>query len=361
MQLWPSDYFKMPHSPRTFLFITSLVLANNASLANKIDEAEVHYIPLAPPLDRAKAQISSMAWCGDSLLLLPERPWFEIAEDDPDPKEPIATFIYQLTRTQIDNYLLGKHFSEKQVKPLIASKITLEENGIRNIVQSFDGYEAIVCSGNDIWLSIETEIKEHIFETNIVGASLSGKADKQKIRIDPSSLHRIKSQSGIDNFSDEALLFEGDYLISIHEANKTSREASSFATRINSITNERTRLPFPAISFRITDATDLDDNGYFWGINYAWSGESQWFTQVDDLAKTYGMGESHKLEKTVERLIQFRLNDKEIQRVEKAPIQLKLTQEDGRNWEGIVRYEDKGLLLITDQYPRTLLGYVKFN
>lgn len=333
-----------------------LTLSCGISLAAYAKEFTVQYIPLAPPLDQAKAQISGMTWCGDKLLLLPERPWFELEEDNQDPENEIATFLYQLNRKQIDDYLTGR-----DPKPLLASKVSLEENGVRRKLKMFDGYEAIVCAGEKIWLSIETEIGEKVYETNIVGATLSAEGDKQKISIDPSTLHRIESQSGIDNYSDEALLIKNHNLISIHEANNTPRDLPSYATHINIKTGERTRLPFPAISFRITDVTELYDDGYFWGINYAWSGEQKWFTKADSLSEKYGLGETHKLEITVERLIQFRLRDEKIERVEQAPIQLQLSQEDGRNWEGIVRYSDKGLLLITDQHPRTLLGFVEFN
>jgi hypothetical protein len=338
-----------------------LTLSCRFGIAAQAKEVAVQYIPLAAPLDRAKAQISGMTWCGDSLLLLPERPWFEVAQDNPDPEGTIATFVYQLSRAQIDHYLSNKTPSDKQKEPLIADKIKLEENGVRKRIKYFDGYEAIVCSGNKIWLSIETEVGEKTYETNIVGATLSGKGNKKSISIDPSTLYRIESQSGIDNYSDEALLLEGNNLVSIHEANNTRRDTPSFATRINIISGARTKLPFPAISFRITDTTTLNREGYFWGINYAWSGEQKWFTEGDTLAEEYGLGETHKLEGIVERLIQFRLRGDSIVRVEQAPIQLQLTQEDGRNWEGMVRYGDKGLLIVTDQHPRTLLGFVPFD
>ena len=351
----------MPNTSPSLLLTIALLLASNACLADTVKETEVQYISLAPPLDRPKAQISGMTWCGDSLLLLPERPWFEVAPNNLDPERAIATFVYQLSRKQIDYYLSDKTLSNKQKEPLVAAKIKLEENGVRKKFTSFDGYEAIVCSDNRIWLSIETGVGETAFETNIVGGTLSGKGDKQKISLDPSTLHRIESQSGISNYSDEALLLEGDNLVSIHEANNTRRDSPSFATRINISSGVRTKLSFPPISFRITDATKLNRDGYFWGINYAWSGEQKWFTDVDTLSEKYALGETHKLEDIVERLVQFRLLGDSIERVEQAPIQLKLTQEDGRNWEGIVRYGNKGLLLITDQHPRTLLGFVPFD
>ncbi len=32
-----------------------------------------------------------------------------------------------------------------------------------------------------------------------------------------------------------------------------------------------------------------------------------------------------------------------------------------RNWEGIVRLENRGFLLMTDKYPETLFGFVEYK
>ena len=42
---------------------------------------------------------------------------------------------------------------------------------------------------------------------------------------------------------------------------------------------------------------------------------------------------------------------------ETPPIQLELGPES-RNWEGLVRLEDRGFLLMTDKFPGTILGFV---
>ena len=46
-----------------------------------------------------------------------------------------------------------------------------------------------------------------------------------------------------------------------------------------------------------------------------------------------------------------------IQRTDKSPIQLELGLLP-RNWEGIVRLDNRGFLLVTDQYPVTILAFV---
>ena len=47
-----------------------------------------------------------------------------------------------------------------------------------------------------------------------------------------------------------------------------------------------------------------------------------------------------------------------VQLTDTPPIQLQLLSDDLRNWEGIVRLDNLGFLLVTDKFPRTMLGFV---
>lgn len=40
------------------------------------------------------------------------------------------------------------------------------------------------------------------------------------------------------------------------------------------------------------------------------------------------------------------------------PIQLQLIDGVSRNWEGLVRLDERGFLLITDEFPETILAFV---
>ena len=49
--------------------------------------------------------------------------------------------------------------------------------------------------------------------------------------------------------------------------------------------------------------------------------------------------------------------------VDSPPIQMELlgsTQNDARNWEGLVRLDNLGFLLITDEHPKTMLVYIPY-
>lgn len=339
--------------PRTII-IFIMIMVSQSGCATKTaenSETEVELISLAPPLDQDTAEISGLGWCGDKLILLPEKPGFESAGGE------TGTYLYSLEEDQIDRYLTAE-----SATALIPGKIRLIENDIRAQLNEFDGYEAIACEGEQIWFSIETELSKTLFETNIVAAKWQLVEGAPSIIIDPSKVFKVDSQSKLENYSDEALLFDGTTLLSIHETNGSDPQQAPFATQIDTRSGHRTLLPFPRVAFRITDVTTADKNGYFWAINSLWWEEQDRFARIPDtLFARYGKGESHLLESSVERLLQFQLSDNEIKLVDQPPLQLKLTQENGRNWEGIARYRDKGLLIVSDMYPHTYLGYVPFT
>ena len=43
------------------------------------------------------------------------------------------------------------------------------------------------------------------------------------------------------------------------------------------------------------------------------------------------------------------------------PIQIELDEKASRNWEGIVRLDDRGFLVATDKYPEMILGFIPFK
>ncbi len=46
---------------------------------------------------------------------------------------------------------------------------------------------------------------------------------------------------------------------------------------------------------------------------------------------------------------------------DQPPIQLVLRGDgQSRNWEGIVRLDDRGFIIATDTYPETILAFVSF-
>ena len=69
-------------------------------------------------------------------------------------------------------------------------------------------------------------------------------------------------------------------------------------------------------------------------------------------------GKTHSMFKHVERLVEYQIKNNSIKRTTTSPIQLELNEES-RNWEGLVRLDRNGFLMIVDEYPRTILAFVK--
>ena len=82
---------------------------------------------------------------------------------------------------------------------------------------------------------------------------------------------------------------------------------------------------------------------------------------MDPIAERYGRGSTHKVERTVERLLQLELGEQGISLRERPPIQLSLMAGEARNWEGIVTLDNRGFLLVSDTYPRTILSFLSLE
>ena len=59
----------------------------------------------------------------------------------------------------------------------------------------------------------------------------------------------------------------------------------------------------------------------------------------------------------VERLVEYKIYKNKIERTESKPIQFVINKES-RNWEGVVRFDKKGFIVVVDEYPRTILAFV---
>ena len=150
--------------------------------------------------------------------------------------------------------------------------------------------------------------------------------------------------------------------MTFYEANGVEVNESPVAHLFNTDLSEAGTTTFPNIPYRVTDVTRLDENGRFWAINYNFPGSEDVQTDNDPLAQTYGEGTTHAQSDVVERLVEFQYDANGITMIAQAPIQLQLLDEDNiRNWEGIVRLNDQGFLLVTDKFPATILGFVPIN
>ncbi len=309
----------------------------------EVSEIPVTEIALAGDIAAANAELSGLAWYGDTLILLPQYPDFSRQE----------TAVYAIPKTTIEAYLDGT-----STDPITPGSIPVEVADLSDRISRFEGYEAIDFIGDDAYLTIEASgggMRAYLIKGTIA-------PDLSSLTLDADNLTKIERQAELGNKSDEALLIADNQIVTFYEANGVEVNESPIAHLFSPDLTEAGTMAFPNIPYRVTDVTSLDENGRFWAINYNFPGTQDVQTDNDPIAAAYGEGTTHAQSDVVERLVEFQYAPDGISLIEQAPIQLQLLEgDDSRNWEGIVRLDDRGFLLVTDKFPTTILGFVPFG
>jgi hypothetical protein len=341
---------------RTNLLIFAIVLALSAcqpaekgrasfeATAVKAREHKVQSIPLSGKLTNGCAEVSGLAWYGEHLIILPQYPGQFSSEADGR--------IYAISRERIEGFLDGNSRA-----PILPREIIFIAAGVAERIRGFEGYEAIAFKGNRVFMSIESKPGEQMMGYLIGGAIAP---DLSVIRLNPESLREMPTQTHLENMSHEALFVVNDRVVSLYEANGANINSNPSAHIFDLSLRALGTIPFPKIEYRITDASAPDSEGRFWVINFFYPGDRVNLKPAPDAwGAAYGLGSTHSRSATVERLVEFRYTDTQILATQRAPIQMELL-EDGRarNWEGVVRLDQRGFLLMTDKYPETILGFV---
>ena len=320
------------------------VEAPPADAPTYFEETAVQNIALAGELADRNAEISGMAWYGDYLILMPQYPNFYLEEGTEEHGS-----VFAIAKADIDAYLNGESFA-----PLESVKIPFTA-GDAYAIEGFEGFEAIVFDGDNVYLTIEVEGAEGMYALLVAGTIAP---DLSALTIDTATMPEIATQSGVENMSDETLFLAEGNLVTIHEANGVAVNAEPVAHLFGTDLSEAGTVPMTNVEYRITDATALDENGNFWAVNYFYPGEEVLMPEVDPIAETFGRGPTHTASAGVERLLEFNYSADGVVLTETAPIMLQLMADGNlRNLEGIARYE-AGFLVATDKYPSTIFGFV---
>lgn len=303
-----------------------------------VKELAVTTISLTGPVSKSSAEVSGMAWYGDHLILLPQYP---------------KGALYALPKAAILAFLDGS--SAESLEPI---RVPFVDTGLTSQIDDFEGYEAIAFAGDQVFLTIEASPGDGMMGYAVFGQMAP---DLSLLTVDTDALVEIPPQSGSANKSDEILLLAGERLVTIYEVNGAGVNASPVAHLFDLSLAPAGTISLPNVEYRLTDATILDGEDRFWTINYFYPGDSDLLPETDPLAERYGEGPTHVRYEPVERLVEFQYSESGIELVERPPLQLELLPDDeARNWEGIVRLDGRGFLLITDKFPETILGFVEY-
>ena len=189
---------------------------------------------------------------------------------------------------------------------------------------------------------------------------VEGKLDfrNRKLEVDTIDIKEIPISINIKNMGFESILKYKYGLMVLYEANGVNINNNPLALIYNSSLKLNSSITFPNLEYRLTDVTSLDSKNKFWGLNYFWPGEKDRLNPgKDSILNGVEQGDTHKKYEHVERLVEYKISGNKIVRTSTPPIQLYL-EEKSRNWEGLVRVDGKGFLMIVDEHPRTILAFI---
>jgi hypothetical protein len=298
-------------------------------------------IPLTGPAANTEREMSGLAWYHETLILLPQ---------NVSPTEPA---FYRISKAALLQWL--EHPSENPLEP---QPVTVSLPDYEREIPGYEGLEAICFNGDTVYLALEAKN-----EGKMLGYLVNGTIDPTAwtVTINPNSRVTLKPPVNIKNMAYEALLVYNHSLVAFYEANGRTVNPKPKAVRYATTLKPLASIQFPTIEYRITDVTTMDDQGIFWAINYYWPGEAKYLQPAEDLlVKRFGRGTTHQQTEHVERLVQFQFTPAGITLTSTSPIQIALDLQEPRNWEGLVRLDDRGFLIITDEYPRTILAFVPY-
>lgn len=306
-------------------------------------EVVPHPIALSAPLDQASAEVSGLAWHGDTLVVLPQYPSRMAPEG--------TRRLYGLPREALLQAL-----ADTTVAPIAPTPIQLTVNGPRTDSAAHQGFEALAFVGSRAYLLMERARPEGGMDGGLFPGTVS--LERQHVTVRAPDARLLPAQAVLRNMSYEALTTVGDTVLALFEANGARVNPDPRAHRFDAGGQPAGTVSFPTLEYRLTDATAADARGRFWVMNYFFPGERGILQPApDSLAMRFGRGRSHHTTDVVERLVEYQYTPAGIRRTEAPPIQLALDADTGRNWEGLARLND-GFLLATDRFPTTLLAYV---
>lgn len=326
----------------TWFFLFLLLGGCSPAATVSLPETPVREILLTKPANISTSEISGMDWYEDWLVMLPQYP-----------QRIRRGGLFAIPKSELLTYLDSER--HQRLDPRIVS---FDDGGLRRSVRGFQGFEAIAFDGDTVYLTIEAETPGRMHGYIVRGQVIG---ELESIRLEPRTLQEIPLPANMINMSAESLLLAGDELLTLFEANGARLLANPVAQQFDRSLELLGDLPFPNIEYRITDATRLDDNGRFWAINYFFPVDVRLYTFRDPLVSAYGEGRTNARMLGVERLVEMQFTPAGIALVEDAPLYLRMDSITGRNWEGIVRLDERGLLVASDKHPDTILGFVPFE
>ena len=316
-----------------YSFLFFFISLNSLNATKK----SVREILLAGEITNPDNEISGMDWYKEQLYLLPEN---------------AIDHLFIIPKKQIEEYLLSKN-----PEAIIPKKIKLISPDYQSLINGFDGFEAIAFTDDNVILSIEVKTRNN----NMTGYIAWGTCNPstKELYFEKKSLKEVTTPIQIKNMAFESIIIHENDAILLYEANGENLQKNVKHSKISLDDYSLSKIDGFNVEYRITDATTLDSNNKFWCINYFWPGEKGKLKPGKDIYLENHSNNNNL--KSIERIIELEIKNDVISMTNTQPIQLFSENNASRNWEGIVRYGKNSFLVVTDKYPKMILGLVENN
>jgi hypothetical protein len=293
-------------------------------------DVPVQVIALSGPAADSDAELSGLAWYGDTLLLLAQHPEHYAADGD-------AGAFFALGKAALLAYL-----DSGDPAPLEPRRVPIIAPDIRASVPGYDGFEAVTFAGDQTYLVIEALRPDGVTFGYLVRGTVAPGLSAITLNLDDRV--ELPPQTTIGNMGYESIARIGDRLVVFNEVNGAAVNPDPRALVFDLDLNRIADLPMLPLDYRVTDATAGGDD-VVWALNtwipaqrFLATGHENWITPV-------------------ERLVPLRFAPDGVIAAGMPPVDLALDGLIPRNWEGLARLDDRGFLLVTDQWPGTVLGF----
>jgi hypothetical protein len=313
---------------------------NQENVPSRQSSKSILYIPLNGPITSKKAELSGLAWIGDTLVLLPQYP------------ERFGTdegALLSIPKQSILDYLDGK-----SREPITPNTIKFIAPGLKDSIQNYQGFEAVGFLNQNIYLTIESGNNNQMMGYLVSGTISS---DQKEITLDTSHIVEIQPPIQMNNRAYEALVIAQNKILTFFEVNGASLNPQPAAHVFGLDLTSQGTISFPNLEYRVTDAA-LGSDGGIWIINKIAPKDAELIPKSDPLIEKYDGENTFANFQQVERLVKLNFSTSGITLADVPPIQIKLDTSP-RNWEGLALLDNRGFLLVTDKSPDTLLGFIQ--
>lgn len=320
---------------------------SDAAMMNNLSSTpvEVINVPLSGPMKAARAEVSGLALWNDAVVLLPQYPE-QYASDQSD-----GAIFYLPVQDITDSV---ENSGAEDVKP---APIQMDLDGLVDQISGYEGFESLVFVDEAVFFTIEAKQTQGMMGY-IVKGMVSEKSGEWWITLDSDSLTEIAPQVDIDNMTDEAIMAHNGTIYTFYEANGASVNSNPVVHRFSIDLEPLDSIPMTHVPFRLTDVSQPDTTGNFWGMNYFYPSDTP--VQGDFGQDPFSpLAPNEQIPGVVERIIPLVVTEKgSVVMGDNEVVSLSLLSDEARNWEGLVLVPGSGFVIVTDRYPTTILGYV---